>query len=76
MPSPIMARQERIRSLQDYIEKNPGTASSSINAVKLGIMLGVSPATVTQYFRELERADLIKWDFPLGGYKLAKENEK
>ena len=76
MPSPIMARQERIRSLLDYIEKNPGTASSSNNAVKLGIMLGVSPDTVTQYFKELERAGLIKWDFPLGGYKIVKESEK
>ncbi len=76
MPSPIMARQERIRSLLEYIGKNPGNRSSSSNAAKLGIMLGVSPKTITQYFGELEHAGLIKWDFPLGGYTKVKEDEK
>ena len=76
MPSPIMARQERIRSLLEYIGKNPGKNSSSSNAAKLGIILGISPLTVTRYLCELEHADLIKWDFPLGGYKIVMEDEK
>lgn len=68
MPSPIVARVDRLQAVLAYVEKNPGARSDNVTLSKLGILLKVSPITISKYLKELGAAMLIKWDFKLKGY--------